>query len=527
MSAAPLGLLLRETSLPRLRGSAGLPSEELSITSVEHDHRRVRPGSLFVCLRGQQVDGHDFAPQALESGAALVVGEEPLDIQPYLRVENSRTALALLSCAFYAHPSRSLRLIGVTGTNGKTSVTWMLEHVLSEAGYAAAVLGTLGSGTTDAREGGAPFRALGFTTPESNALQEELHRWVGHGVQAGAMEVSSHALSLRRTFGTRFAALVFTNLSRDHLDFHGTMEGYRKAKNLLFRREERGLDEPPCPAVVNADDPEVEGILEGSTDSVIRFGRREGSDVRLSGLSMSPEGIRMRIDWVARGNGPVSRLPGQVELVSPLLGEFQVENLLAAFATGLALGLPAASVAGGLQKLRRIPGRMDRVDSGQGFGVLVDYAHTPDALRRALASLRPFTPGRTIVVFGCGGDRDRTKRRPMGRAAAEGADLLVLTDDNPRGEDPAAIREEVRRGVEEVREPSGRPSGLVEEGDRERAIRLALSLAQEGDIVLIAGKGHEALQIRGQERLPFDDREVAERILREGGDRGTRVGGEG
>jgi UDP-N-acetylmuramoyl-L-alanyl-D-glutamate--2,6-diaminopimelate ligase len=521
VSAVPLGLLLQGISSVRPRISGDVPSEESHITGIEHDSRQVRPGSLFVCLPGAKSDGHDFAASALKSGAAVIVGERDLGLARYVQVDDSRRALALASCAFHAHPSRRLRLIGVTGTNGKTSICWMLDRMLNEAGQSAAVLGTLGAGTPwsgQSREeqrpaAGAPFRDLGHTTPEANVLQAELARWVEHGVTAGAMEVSSHALVMRRAYGTRFAALVFSNLSTDHLDFHHSMEEYAKAKNLLFRRRERGPDEPPCVAVVNADDPSVEGILEGTDDSILRFGRGPACDVRLRQVFMSRQGIRMQVDFagaVSNGTLFTPSASAGAEIVSPLLGDFQVENLLAAFATGLALGLAPAVVAAGLGRLRGVPGRMERIDRGQPFSVLVDYAHTPDALRRALRSLRSFTTGQLLLVFGCGGDRDSTKRSLMGRVAAEEADRIVLTDDNPRSEDPAVIRAAIRSGIEEA---GGR---CVEEGDREAAIRRAILDAAEGDTVLIAGKGHETTQLRGVRSLPFDDRAVAARVLGEG-----------
>jgi UDP-N-acetylmuramoyl-L-alanyl-D-glutamate--2,6-diaminopimelate ligase len=336
VSAVPLGLLLRGISSVSPRASGLVPPDDRIIEGVEHDSRQVRPGSLFVCLRGRTSDGHAYARSAIDSGATLVLGELDLDLSPYVKVDDSRKALALLSSTFYGHPSRSLRLVGVTGTNGKTSFCWMLDSVFAQAGLPSAVLGTLGAGTPgDPVRGGAPFHELGYTTPEANVLQEELARWTRYGVEAGAMEVSSHALASRRSYGTRFAAMVFTNLSPDHLDFHVTMEEYRRAKNLAFRRTERGPEEPPAVAVVNADDPAVEGILDGSEDRVVRFGRGAACDVRLGGLVMDASGIRMQVAFGSGATpGPRQALlpTGKAEIVSPLLGEFQVENLLAAFA---------------------------------------------------------------------------------------------------------------------------------------------------------------------------------------------------
>lgn len=549
MNAAPLWLLLQETHLLIPRDEPVPPFADLAVTGVAYDHRRVVPGAVFVCLRGQTHDGHEFATAAAAAGACLVVGERAhlagsVDPVPYVRVDDARAALALLSCAFHRHPSRDLALTGVTGTNGKTSFTHLLHAVHREAGLPSAVLGTLGSGTppnggtagvgvaragagarpatdrgaspslaagpdadagTDAglnrsSHGGIasiPWRCSAHTTPESPDLQAELSRWRDGGIRAGVMEVSSHGLALRRSYGTHFACVVFTNLTEDHLDFHGTMEAYREAKSLLFRRAERGPQEPPTVAVVNGDDPAAAGILRGSDDRVLRFGRGSTAEIRLLAVEAGPAGIRMR----------VAHPGGECGIDSPLLGSFQVDNLLAAFAASLALGIDPEVAVRGLGRARGVPGRMERVDRGQRFGVLVDYAHTPDALRRALEGLRPFTPGRVIVVFGCGGNRDRAKRPLMGEAAARGADLIFLTDDNPRQEDPAVIRAAARVGIEAA-------GGVCREiGDRAGAIQAALEEARAGDTVLIAGKGHETVQLRGNDSLAFDDREVATRLL--------------
>ena len=513
MNAARLGLLLQEIRLLNPRDEPAPRFADLVVTGVAYDHRRVAPGAVFVCLRGQKHDGHEFATQAAAAGACLVVGERtqlavPIDPVPYVSVDDARAALALLSCAFYRHPSRDLALTGVTGTNGKTSFTHLLHAVHREAGLPSAVLGTLGSGTppnggTDRASQKAiasvPWRCGIHTTPESPDLQAELGRWRDGGIRAGVMEVSSHGLALRRSYGTRFACVVFTNLTEDHLDFHGTMGAYGAAKSLLFRRAERGPQEPPTAAVVNEDDAAAVAILRGSDDRVLRFGRSSTAEVRLLTVEAGPAGIRMS----------VAHPGGECWIDSPLLGSFQVDNLLAAFAAAVALGIDPGVAARGLGRVRGVPGRMERIDRGQRFGVLVDYAHTPDALHRALEGLRPFTPGRVIVVFGCGGDRDRAKRPLMGEAAARGADLVFLTDDNPRQEDPAAIRAAARAGIEAA-------GGVCREiGDRAGAIQAALEEARAGDTVLIAGKGHETIQVRGDESLTFDDREVAARLLAE------------
>ena len=467
----------------------------LEITGIEHDSRRVGRGSLFVCLPGLRRDGHDFALRAQQSGAAAVVGERDhiAGVSPYVRVTDSRKALGLLACRWHDHPSRTLRVVGITGTNGKSSVTWMVESICRAAGEAAAVLGTLGVG----RPGN--LRPQPFTTPEAPEFQAELARLAEEGARVAAVEVSSHGLELRRTYGTRFEVIAFTNLSQDHLDFHQSMERYAGAKNLLFRAEERGPDEPPAQAVVNADDPHLDAILEGTSDHVLRFGEKNEAEIRAHEISMDAQGIHMRVVFPG----------GELPLFSPLFGSFAVENLLTAFSIGYTLRFDPEVIARGLAHVSGIPGRMERVDEGQDFLVIVDYAHTPDALRRALDSLRPFTEGRILLVFGCGGERDRKKRYRMGQIAAFAADRIILTDDNPRGEDPQQIRDEVAAGLRSTE------AEFSEIGDREAAIGLAIDLAFTGDVVFIAGKGHETVQIRGDRVLPFDDREVAAAKIRE------------
>jgi UDP-N-acetylmuramoyl-L-alanyl-D-glutamate--2,6-diaminopimelate ligase len=466
-----------------------MPAGDTTITGVHHDSRRVTPGGVFVCLPGLTRDGHEFASRARESGAALVIGErESIPNVPYLQVDDGRKALALLAASWYGHPSHRVQAIGITGTNGKSSVTWMIESICRAAGKSGAVMGTLGVGRPGA------LKPQPFTTPEATEFQAELAALVQAGVEVAAIEVSSHGLELRRTYGTRFPIVVFTNLSQDHLDFHRTMEQYAAAKNRLFRAEERG-DPLIADAIVNGDDPSVDAIVRGSGDRIVRYGRSESAQIRATEVRYGSGGLTVEVQFPG----------GAIAIESKLRGAFQVDNLLAAFGAGLMLGIAPDVIARGLHDLAGVPGRMEPVDAGQEFSVLVDYAHTPDALARALESLRPFTRGRLLLVFGCGGDRDRAKRAEMGKVAAA-ADLLVLTDDNPRTEDPDRIREEVRRGVPGT-------AALHEVPDRERAISLAIGLARAEDTVLIAGKGHETVQIRGDRVVAFDDREVARRAL--------------
>ncbi|MFN8548435.1 MAG: UDP-N-acetylmuramoyl-L-alanyl-D-glutamate--2,6-diaminopimelate ligase [Candidatus Eisenbacteria bacterium] len=499
MASVPLGTLLTAISSLAPRARTSLPPEQTPVTGVCYDSRHLKRGELFVCLRGQTRDSHVFAPEALDRGALLAIGEnEAIESQgAYLQVSDSRKAMALLADRLFDHPSLSIRIAAVTGTNGKTSITFMLESIFREARLRAAVLGTLGVGSPGPHADASALRPLGFTTPESSDLQRILAELRDAGVEALAMEVSSHALELRRTYGTRFVVAIFSNLTPDHLDFHHTMDAYAAAKGRLFRAAERGPESIPLIAVVNADDPWGERVVAGSDDQLLRYARRRDAEVRPRTLRLDASGIHLTI----------AHPGGETSLHSPLLGDFQVDNLLAAFAGGLAFGLDPDVVARGLEKLAGIPGRMERVEVGQPFLVVVDYAHTPDALARALASLKPFTRGRVLVVFGCGGERDRGKRPEMGRAAGLGADRVFLTDDNPRGEDPAVIRAEARRGLE------ASAVSFVEEGDRRRAIELALAEVEPGDTLLIAGKGHEPYQIRGSETLSFDDRAVARELL--------------
>jgi len=512
VTSLPLETLLAEIWPVRPRVDSPLP--ELVVSGVSHDSRRVRPGDVFVCLPGQAHDGHAYALAAVESGAVLVVGEKESipGVESYVRVGDARRALALLARALHGHPSAALRLAGVTGTNGKSSVTWLIASAMRAAGWRAGVMGTLGSGplesATAMAAGASEWKPALFTTPEADVFQAELARWRALGLTAGAVEVSSHALALRRTWGTRFSCVVFTNLSPDHLDFHETLDAYLAAKAMLFRPHERGPENEPAIAVIHADDPAAARLLEPSCqerqDRVILYGRADMAHVRLREARMSPTGIEMRVHLAPSlaGRGEES----EFVIRSPLIGTFQVDNLLAAFTASLALGVEPAAACAGLGALEGIPGRMERVDRGQPFPVVVDYAHTPDALRRACESLRPFTPGRLLLVFGCGGDRDRIKRPMMGAIAGESADWSVVTDDNPRTEDPSAIRAEVMAGM-----PAGKRAEEI--GDRGHAIARALAEARPGDTVLIAGKGHETYQERHGIRSPFDDRAVAAAAL--------------
>jgi UDP-N-acetylmuramoyl-L-alanyl-D-glutamate--2,6-diaminopimelate ligase len=443
-----------------VRGDLGV-----EVTSVTHDSRKVTAGALFCCVPGSTTDGHEHAPAAVSAGAAALLVERFLDVAaPQVRVASVRAEMAPAAAAVYGQPSTRLRLIGVTGTNGKTTTTHFLRSVLEADGRRAAVIGTL-SGVR--------------TTPAAPDLQAHLAELAGEGFQAVAMEVSSHALVQHRVDGVRFAVAVFTNLSQDHLEFHGTMDDYFAAKASLFVPERSAV------GVINADDPWGRRLLESAALPTRPFCLADAVDLEVDrrGSSFTWEGRPVRL-----------RLAGVVN----------VANALAAAAAARELGLDAAAVADGLSALESVRGRNEPVDRGQPFSVLVDFAHTPDALERALAGARQMAgDGRVLVVFGCGGERDRAKRPLMGEVAARLADVAVLTNDNPRSEDPAAIIEEVRAGAE----------GLVVEPDRRAAISLAFDQAGPGDVVVLAGKGHETTQVTGTEIRPFDDRAVAAEIL--------------
>ena len=466
-----LSRLLGEVEARAVRGDP----EGAEIVAIGQDSHAVAPGALFCCVPGSRADGHDFAAAAVAAGATALLVQRFVDVEvPQVLVDDVRAAMARMAAALHGHPSRRMAVVGVTGTNGKTTTTFFLRSVLEAAGRRAAVIGTLSGGGS--RSGG---RSGPGTTPAAPDLQAHLAELADEGFQAVAMEVSSHALVQRRVDGVRFAAAVFTNLSQDHLEFHGTMEDYFAAKASLFVPERAAV------GVINADDPWGRRLLESSALPTRPFCLADAVDldVHRRGSSFTWQGRPVRL-----------RLAGVVN----------VANALAAAAAARELGVDAGAVAEGLSALESVRGRNEPVDRGQPFSVLVDFAHTPDALERTLAGARQMAgEGRVLVVFGCGGERDRSKRPLMGEVASRLADVAFLTNDNPRSEDPAAIIEEVRAGAD----------GLVVEPDRRAAIALALQEAQAGDVVVVAGKGHETTQVIGKETRPFDDRAVAAELL--------------
>jgi UDP-N-acetylmuramoyl-L-alanyl-D-glutamate--2,6-diaminopimelate ligase len=464
------------------------------LAGITSDSRKVKPGWAFVAISGSKVDGHRFIDQALAQGAAVLVVDQAVDLPSAtsatcLYVPDTRQALAHLAVAFYGHPSRQLCLVGVTGTNGKTTSTYLLEAVLQAHGLTPGVIGTVSY-----RYGGHEQTA-DQTTPAAEDVQRLLAEMVDAGVSHCAMEVSSHALAQHRVWGCQFAAALFTNLTQDHLDYHGDMAAYYAAKARLFTTYQ------PEVAILNRDDPAGETLLHETRARAITYGFSPESEVGVERLELDANGIRL-----------TARLDRQhVPLHSRLLGRHNVYNILGVLATAQGLGLDVEPTVRGIARLPTVPGRFERVDAGQPYSVLVDYAHTDDALRNALQAARGLATGRTIVVFGAGGDRDRGKRPRMGRVAAQYADVAVITSDNPRTEAPMAIIRAIEAGFRET----GQAFQYRVIEDRARAIHEAIRLARAGDVVVIAGKGHETYQSIGGKRFAFDDRQVAARALQE------------
>ena len=447
------------------------------VRDAAYDSREVPAGSLFFCVPGERADGHGFADQAIAAGAAALVVERILDVGvPQVVVPAVRAAIGPMAAEIFGRPAEAMTTVGITGTNGKTTSTYLLESVFRVAGWIPGVIGTTGV-RIDGRPG-----PLARTTPEAPDMHRLLARMRTAGVGAVALEISSHALAQHRVDGLVVDVALFTNLSQDHLDFHASMQEYFAAKALLFTPAHARL------GIVNADDPWGRRLLETHAVASRTFAVEAQADVRADDVVVDTNGLR----FTAAG----------VEVRSPLLGAFNVSNCLGVLAVGLALERPAAEVAAALSTVERVPGRMEPIDAGQPFTVVVDYAHTPDSILGVLRGARALAAGRVIVVFGCGGDRDRAKRPLMGRAATQEADLTIVTSDNPRSEDPAAIIQQIVAGAQ-----AG--AGLLVEQDRRAAIATAVEEARDGDVVVIAGKGHETSQEVLGVMLPFDDSEVA------------------
>jgi len=464
-----------------------------AVESIAYHSRRVQRNGLFVALRGEKNDGHEFIGQAIENGASVIVAEreEKNPRATCLLVENTRTALADLAATFYGLPARRLKLAAVTGTNGKTTTTFLIKHICEKAGLRCGLIGTV------RYEIGERVLPAARTTPESLDLQELLAQIANAGCRAAAMEVSSHALTQERVRGLEWDVAVFTNLTQDHLDYHGTMENYFESKAKLFVQLAQQQKKRKPVAVVNMDDHYGEQLLDkiGKKISVITFGMGVRADFRASNYRMEFGGTSYQLD--ARGKSYLVRLP--------LIGRFNVANSMAALAAANALGLNLREAVLSLGKSPQVPGRLEMVPAKRKFQVFVDYAHTPDALLNVLKTLRQLEPGHLIVVFGCGGDRDRQKRPLMGRIADQNADYSIITSDNPRKEDPNVIISEIEKGFGSDR--------YEKVAGRAEAIARAIALAQPRDIILIAGKGHETYQEFADHTVPFDDIQVARRAI--------------
>src|SRR5246500_4774712 len=473
------------------------------VTGVEYDSRRVKPGSVFVAMQGESSDGNRFIDSAIQAGAVAIVtdspGEKPRERIAWALVPHGRRALARISENFYKRPAERIAVSGITGTNGKSTTAFLIESILSAAGRKSALIGTI-----EYHVAGRVYPAP-HTTPEALELARLFNEAVGLGATDAVMEVSSHALAQERVFGVPFDVAVFTNLTRDHLDYHKTMDEYFAAKRVLF--EGCGTD-PPRAVVTNLDDEygtKLAGFSRKRSAVVLGYGWERG-DLHATNVDISPRGTRF----------DMATPQEKIAVFSPLIGRVNVYNILAAAAACYARGCAAQAIARGVESLTHVPGRFERVDCGQPFTVVVDYAHTDDALRNLTALAREFVSqagqkGRVLTVFGCGGDRDRAKRPLMGEAAGKGSDFVILTSDNPRSEDPLAIMNDALVGLQRSDAP------YLTEPDRRVAIALAIRKAEPGDIVLIAGKGHEKVQISHEGAIPFDDVEVAQQLLHDAG----------
>jgi UDP-N-acetylmuramoyl-L-alanyl-D-glutamate--2,6-diaminopimelate ligase len=502
-----LGDLVKDIPEIRITGNPAVEIQDIAYHSA-----RVHRGTLFVAIGGTSVDGHTFIGEALDRGAHAVVverGKERNYAVPLVIVPDGRVALAQLSAAFFGHPSRDLCLIGVTGTNGKTTTSFLIESILESQSLPCGVIGTV-----NYRYRGKVIPA-GMTTPESYDIQKLLKEMLDSGIAHVVVEVSSHALDLHRVDGCHFDVGVFTNLTQDHLDYHADLDQYRQCKEQLFTKILPGGKKEGHTAVLNLDDPVGERLWNRVSYTKFGYAVERQASLWATEVTGSLKGI-----------GAVVHTPRGIERIqSPLVGTFNIYNIMAAMGAVLALGIHDASIRQGIEAVSVVPGRMERIENDRGVDVFVDYAHTPDALERALMVLGPLRgTGRLITVFGCGGDRDRTKRPVMGGVVAKLSDLSIITSDNPRSEIPESILQDIEVGfISQNVRPIGweeldrgvETQGYLKIADRRKAISLAIRAAQPGDIVLIAGKGHETYQILGDRRVPFDDRAEARKALRE------------
>jgi len=470
----------------------GLPKENPEITSIEVNSQDVKPGSLFICIEGHTVDGHDYVKEALLNGAVAMIAQKGIDVDvPVIKVRNTVRALAILANAFYDHPTSKLQMIGVTGTNGKTSVAHLIEAILQKSGQKTGLIGTTGM-----RIGSVTFESKN-TTPDALILQKMFHQMVESGVETAVMEVSSHALHMGRVHGCQYDVTIFTNLTQDHLDYHKTMDAYRRSKSLLFSQLGNGFDhQQPKYAILNVDDLATEEYIVATQAIVITYGIENDADIQARNIQVTSSGTTFAL--IIHGIERKVRMG--------LVGKFNVYNVLATIGTTLALGLDLDFIIDALGELEGVPGRFELVDAGQDFTVIVDYAHTPDSLENVLRTVREFAIGKVYCVVGCGGDRDRSKRPIMAKIASQLADVTILTSDNPRTEEPMAILTDMEAGIDDDSYET-----IV---DRRVAIEFAVDQANPNDVILIAGKGHETYQIIGNEVLDFDDRLVGRQAIK-------------
>ena len=487
-----VGMDLREL-LTHLHDFVQLPEQNIDITSIEMDSREVKPGALFICIDGYTVDGHSFAQMAVEKGAVAILAEKPVDVEvPVVRVKSTKRAMAVLADAFYNQPTQKMHLIGVTGTNGKTTITHLIEHIFKSQRKKTGLIGTI-----EIRIGDTSYDVKN-TTPESLTLQKTFNQMVEENVEVAMMEVSSHALDLGRVHGCDFDVAVFSNLTQDHLDYHHTMEDYRRAKGLLFAQLGNAYNHNrPKFAVLNADDAATEEYIKNTAATVITYGIDRDSDIRATNIQITNSGTTFDLTT------PTETVPVEMKLI----GKFSVYNVLAATASCLVSGIPLSVIVEEIKVLEGVSGRFEVVDAEQDFTVIVDYAHTPDSLENVLKTVKEFAKRNIYVIVGCGGDRDRTKRPIMARIAAEYSTQAILTSDNPRSEDPLAILKDMEEGLG--------TDNYVTIADRAEAIRYAVEVAHADDVIVIAGKGHETYQIIGKKVFDFDDREVARKMIEE------------
>ncbi len=491
-----MGLSVSEVAVD-LPGARLVGGTATRINGLTYDSRKVRQGDLFVCIKGFVYDGHSFADQAKEKGAAALLVERELPVTlPQIVVDDARRNMGVVAARLYGHPSRQLRVIGVTGTNGKTTTTYLIRSIMQEAGRKCGLLGTIEQTVGADHAAEAPR-----TTPESADIQRLLREMVTNGCTTATMEVSSHSLVLHRTVGTEFDVAVYTNLTQDHLDFHRSLEDYRAAKGLLFRSlvstNGDGGKARKC-SVINGDDSNAHYFMQVTTVAKLVYGLSEGCDVRADNVRVEPDGVWYTLHTPC----------GHRDVHLRLTGRFNVYNSLAAIAVGVHEGIDLDTIVRGIERTV-VPGRFEPVDEGQAFSVIVDYAHTPDSLENVLQTARALCKGRIITIIGAGGDRDKGKRPLMGEVAATLSDFVIVTSDNPRSEEPARICQDVAEGVK--RHPT--PYDVVL--DRRDAIRRSVGLAQPGDLVLIAGKGHEDYQELDGRKIHFDDREEVRKALQE------------